>query len=106
MLSERFQAAQAAGKAVSKLAEAAREAAAGRIATLLVEADRVVPGKLELENGKIQKAHSIDDPGVDDLIDDLIDDLAEGVLRMKGEVVVVPPDRMPTETGLAAILRY
>jgi hypothetical protein len=101
-LTERFQAAQAAGKAVSKVAEAAREAATGRIATLLVEADRVVPGKLDLEKGKIQKTHDLDDPGVDDLIDDL----AEGVLRMKGDVVVVPADKMPTDTGLAAILRY
>jgi hypothetical protein len=32
--------------------------------------------------------------------------LAEAVLRSRGEVVVVPAERMPAGTGLAAILRY
>jgi hypothetical protein len=37
---------------------------------------------------------------------DLLDDLAELVLRRKGEVVVVPRERMPTATGLAAVYRF
>ncbi len=39
-------------------------------------------------------------------VDDVLDDLAEVVLGAGGEVVVVPTDRMPTPTGLAAIYRY
>ena len=35
-----------------------------------------------------------------------LDDLAELVLRRKGTVVVVPRERMPTTTGLAAIYRF
>src|SRR5207253_10374982 len=37
---------------------------------------------------------------------DLLDEIAEEVLRTKGTVVVVPRERMPTETGLAAIFRF
>jgi hypothetical protein len=38
--------------------------------------------------------------------DDLLDDLAEIVLRRQGQVVVVPAERMPSATGLAATYRY
>jgi hypothetical protein len=36
----------------------------------------------------------------------LIDDLAELVLNKGGQVVVAPAERMPTDTGAAAIYRY
>jgi hypothetical protein len=39
-------------------------------------------------------------------VDDLLDDLGELVLKMGGQVVVVPAERMPTPTGLAAISRF
>jgi len=57
---------------------------------------------LDVKLGNVEKRPSIDDPGVDDVLDDL----AEAVLRTKGDVVVVPADRMPTRTGLAGVLRY
>jgi len=38
--------------------------------------------------------------------DDLLDDIGEAVLRRGGEVVVVPAERMPTTSGLAATYRY
>jgi hypothetical protein len=38
--------------------------------------------------------------------DDLLDDLAEIVFRSKGEVVVLPKERMPSDTGAAAIFRF
>ena len=41
----------------------------------------------------------LDDPQVDDLLDDL----GERVPATGGEVVVVPTERMPTDSGLAAI---
>jgi len=34
------------------------------------------------------------------------DDLAELVLKMGGEVVIAPAERMPSATGLAAIYRF
>lgn len=39
-------------------------------------------------------------------VDDLLDDLAELTLKMGGEVVVVPAERMPSTTGAAATYRY
>ena len=82
------------------LAQVARAAKAGRISVLLVEADRQVAGKLD-SNGEIDFG-DLDHPEVGDVIDDI----AEVVLRTKGEVVVVPSERMPTERGLAATYRY
>jgi hypothetical protein len=39
-------------------------------------------------------------------VDDLLDDLGELVLKNRGQVVIVPADRMPTRTGIAAIYRF
>ena len=36
----------------------------------------------------------------------MLDDLAVLALKLAGEVVIVPTERMPTETGIAAIYRY
>ena len=66
-----------------------------------VDADRRIPGRLDRASGAIEIA---DLRKAD--IDDLLDDLAEAVLGTGGEVVVVPAERMPTSTGLAAIYRY
>jgi hypothetical protein len=72
----------------------------GRVGTLLLEAERSLPGRID-ESGRIQPG-DLADPD----IDDVLDDLAEAVLRRKGEVVVVPRERMPSETGLAATYRF
>jgi len=87
-------------QAVSDLADAARAAVDGRVSHLLVEADRVVPGRIGSATGRISVA-SIDDPDVGDMLDDLAE-----VLRTGGDVVIVPKERMPSTSGLAAILRY
>jgi hypothetical protein len=78
----------------------AEAAVAGRIATLLVEADRQLRGRLDRATGRIAR----DDLGRPE-VDDLLDDLAELPLTRGGGVVVVPGERMPTATGLAAIYR-
>jgi len=100
-LVEAFGAAHASGRGSADLAEVASAAAAGRVANLLVEADREIPGRIDARTGAIaagQPGH----PGVDDLLDDL----GELVLRRGGEVVIVPAERMPTPTGLAAAFRF
>jgi len=83
------------------LSDAARAAVAGRIATVLLESDRTEPGRIDPVTGAIV-AKELCDPKVDDKFDDL----AELVLKTGGEVVMVPADRMPTKTGLAAIYRF
>ncbi|MBP9089691.1 hypothetical protein KBI23_01595 [bacterium] len=95
-----FKVARSHGLASDDLAQVAQAAKAGRISVLLVEADRQVAGKLN-SNGEIDFG-DLAHPEVGDVIDDI----AEVVLRMKGEVVVVPSERMPSERGLAAIYRY
>lgn len=98
---DQFGASRAEDRSGADLAEIARAAAAGRISTLLIEADRVVPGHFDSETGAIEFA-PLDDPGVDDLLDDL----GEHALKTGAEVVIVPAERMPTDTGVAAIYRF
>lgn len=83
------------------LSRVARSAIAGRVDTLLIDADRHVPGRLDATSGRI----SYDDLA-DPAVDDLLDDLGEIVLAHGGQVVIVPTDRMPTDTGIAALYRF
>jgi hypothetical protein len=96
-----FEEARSKRLATGDLSDAAREAVAGRVGSLLVDADRHVPGRLDPATGGVE----FDDPAHPE-VDDLLDDLAELVLDKGGEVVVVPSDRMPTESGLAAVYRF
>jgi hypothetical protein len=100
-LVEEFEQSKPKGLIGDHLGQIAFDAVSGRVMTLLVEADRQIPGHLDSLNGQIEFA-DIDHPEVDDLIDDL----AELVLNKGGKVVVVPAERMPTATGAAAIYRY
>lgn len=83
------------------LSEVGGAAAQGRVRTLLVDADRVVPGTVDRESGRVTLS-ALDDPHTDDALDDI----AELTLRRGGDVVVVPGERMPTDTGVAAIYRF
>jgi len=87
--------------AASDLMDIAQSLIAGRVGTLLVEADRLVPGKVDSESGVIE-FNDLADPDVDDLLDDL----AELTLKMGGEVMVIPAEYMPSTSGAAAIYRY
>lgn len=100
-LVDSFESSRARGLGADLLEDVAAAALAGRIGTLLVEADREIPGRMDASTGAVTLAE-LANPEVDDLIDDL----AEAVLRARGEVVVVPSERMPGTTGLAAILRF
>jgi hypothetical protein len=100
-LVEAFGTARAHGQGSDQLAEIALAAIGGRVRTLLVEADRVVPGRIVRETGEVETA-----PLSDAFTDDLLDDLAEHTLRAGGEVVVVPAARMPVTTGAAATYRF
>ncbi len=100
-LINRYGEAKADGGSSADLTEIGKAAAAGRIAKLLIDADRVVPGHFNSESGRITFAR-LEDPDVDDLLDDL----GEHTLRTGGEVIVVPSERMPSDTGIAAIFRF
>ena len=89
------------GLASDNIIDIAKKVLAGRIDTLLLESDKLIPGKLNLETGEITE---------DDLdnveINDILNDIGELVLENKGNVVVLPKERMPTDIGIAAIYRY
>jgi len=89
------------GLGTSDLDEAARAALDGRIATLLIEADRLIPGRIDADSGKVEHG-DLNNPD----LDDVLDDLGEAVIRGGGEVIIVPSDRMPTQTGIAATYRF
>lgn len=82
-LVEMFGAARARELGTDNLDEAAGSAAGGRVATLLIQAERQVAEQ-----------------------DDRLDDVGEAALRNGGQVIIVPAARMPTRSGIAAIYRY
>ena len=99
-LLDAYGAAAAKDQGSDALANIAKAAVAGRVATLLIEADKMVPGKIDA-TGKVSPGQ-LGDPEVDDLLDDL----GELVLKAGGDVVIVPTERMPTATGAAAVYRF
>jgi hypothetical protein len=100
-LVERFGTASANNLGSDDLAEVARATAAHRISTLLIEADRQIPGRFDPVSGAIEFGSSDNS-----LVDDLLDDLGEHALKSGSEVVIVPTDRMPTNAGIAGIFRF
>jgi hypothetical protein len=100
-LIEEFEAAASRQLGSGDLAQAAEAVVAGRVGTLLIDADREVPGRIDPATGRFE----LSDLARPDT-DDILDDLAEAVLANAGRVIVVPAARMPTKTGVAAIYRY
>jgi hypothetical protein len=96
-----FMIAKSKGLGSDNLAQVAQAAAAGRVATLLIESDRRIAGRLDDTTGRVEFA-DLSHPEVNDLLDDL----GELVGKMGGQVLVMPGERMPGRTGLAATYRY
>lgn len=101
-LSERYSQSKANGKGSDDYKEVAMAAVEGRVDTLLIEANHAIAARItNTANGHTQK-RDLQDPKVDDLTDDM----GELVIRMGGHVMVMPAEKMPTDSGLAAIYRY
>lgn len=101
-LLEKFGQEKANGKGSDDKKEIGVAAVEGKIETLIIEADRMMANKLtNLETGNIQNRDLTNLK-----VDDLLDDLGELVIKMGGNVMVLPSEKMPSETGLAAIYRY
>lgn len=97
-----FEQAKAHGKGSDEIEDIAVAAVEGRIDTLLVEADRLIAVRISnMVTGNTRKS-DLEDPK----IDDLLDDMSELVTKLGGEVMVLPPEKMPSESGIAAIFRY
>lgn len=100
-LADQFERAKSHQLGSDDLVQVAQAAAAGRVATLLIEADRHIAGRLDSATGKIERA-DFDHPQVDDLLEDL----AALVEHMGGQVVVMPTQQIPGKSGLAATFRH
>ncbi len=83
------------------LTQVAKAIVTGRVETLLVEADREIPGRIDGTNGVIE----FEDLACPE-VDDVLDDLTALTMKMGGKVIVLPSEKMPVETGIAAIYRY
>ncbi len=98
----RFEQAKANDKGSDDVKLVAVAAVEGRVDTLLVEADRMIAMRItNLVTGNTQNK-DLTNPKVDDLLDDM----AELVTQMGGHVIVLPAEKIPSKTGLAAIFRY
>lgn len=96
-----FEEAQSKQLGSADLGAVAEAVIAGRVGTLLVEASRIIPGKIDVTSGKFEFG-ALDQPGNDDLLDDI----AELALERGGDVLVVQSEQMPTTSGIAAIYRF
>jgi len=96
-----YAAAAAHGLGSEDLSQVAHAAVAGRVATLLIEAERQVAGRIDASTGRIDPA-DLCNPRVDDVLDDL----GALVESLGGEVHVLPAERMPCRTGVAASFRH
>ena len=98
---EAYAAAAAKGLGSEDLSQVARAAVAGRVATLLIEAERQVTGRIDGSTGRIDPAE-LGNPRADDVLDDL----GALVEKMGGQIHVLPADRMPCRSGVAASFRH
>ena len=92
------------GKVEGDVAAAARLAVAGRVRLLLSEKGRRVWGRFDPRTGDVEIVQEGGaDPGGNAV--DLIDEIAERTLQLGGRALTLAPERMPTGTGIAAVLR-
>ena len=107
-----FSAARDRELAQADLSDVARSAVAGRVATLLIEADRFEPGWLDRRTGAIAAdgepprdlSRTGDEPA--GRTEDLFGAVAETVILHRGTVMALARNQMPSESGVAAIYRY
>jgi hypothetical protein len=81
--------------------EVAQAAAFARIGKLLVDADKHIGGRIDPTNGRVEYG----DMSQADF-DDLLDDFAERVMKTGSQVLVMPAEQTPSDTGVAAIYRF
>lgn len=99
-----WESAHGPGKTEMDLASSARLAVAGRVRLVMTQRDRRIWGHVDRSTGAIEiLGENGGDPGTDAV--DLLDELAEIVLLHGGNALAVSGERMPTQTGIATVLR-
>ena len=91
------------GKTESDVANLSHLAAQGRLRLLMVEKGRWVWGRRDPDTGDVEFAREGgEDPGPESV--EILDALARSVLQHGGTVLPLSGERMPVETGAAAVL--
>lgn len=99
-LVEQFGNAQGQGLGSDQIDDIGKAALAGRVATMLVEADRMIPGSFDHASGSVTTSDENDGKT------DVLDELMVHAMRNGADVVIVPADNMPTRSGAAAVYRF
>jgi hypothetical protein len=101
-LCEKFEGARWNNNASDNLEEVTKAVAAGRVETLLLEQNRIIPGKIVNRlSGTIETAD------LKDLeMGDLLNSIAEIATEKGTTVLVVSKEDMPSRSGLVALYRY
>lgn len=100
-LVERYNLERSKFLASDDLVQIARAAIENRVDTLIIEAHKIISGILNKETGEL-KLEEMENPE----LNNVLDYIAEMVFKNKGEVIILPKERMPSITGVAAIYRY
>lgn len=100
-LNNQFKVAKAHEQGSDELLKIAEAAARGRVGSLMLQNDYQMQGFVNPANGAVETA-DLQNPHAGDVLDEL----AAMVLKADGNVVLLTPENMPTDTGIAAIYRY
>jgi hypothetical protein len=100
-LVDSFETAKANSLGSDDLSQVVKAAFENRVKTVLIQDNKIIPGKIDYSTGEIELGY-IQNPDSDDILDDL----AELVLKNRGDVMVLPKEKMPGDTGVAGIYRY
>lgn len=98
---DEYNQAKSQGIGSDNISEVATAAAAGKVDTLLIEAELQIPGMIINDSGSIEKG-DLANPEADDLLDYM----GELVTKMGGKVMIIPHEKMPTKTGVAGLFSY
>jgi hypothetical protein len=98
---ERFETRVTQGRGATDLTDVARAATFGAVDTLMTDIDDVVPGFVDADSGAVTLESE------DDAVNyGVVDEIARRVLESGGRVLALRRDDIPSETAVAAILRY
>jgi hypothetical protein len=89
------------GRASTDVAQVARAATFEAVQSLLVDMDRVIDGRLDETDGRIEEAEAAGAGSYG-----ILDEIARRVLLAGGEVLAVRQEDLPDASPVAAILRY
>lgn len=101
-LNVKFEQAAENNVASGSLVEVAKALAEGRVETLFVEQNKIIPGIIKDVNLGTIELGNLKNPETGDLLDAI----AEMATNKGAEVIVTSAENMPTNSGLSAIFRY